>query len=148
MSLAELSAEDRQELNDLIIEFAWRVDHGQADTVHELVTDDIEMRLSQATMLGREAVTAWGRKRSTVERTTSHVMSNVRFYGLTSDRVESDSLAIIFRHSGSGMGAARPWAVTEYQDVFVRSDGRWKFSRRVSSDVFFSEEANEIRNKL
>ena len=41
-----LADRDRQELTDLIVEFAWRVDHRLASSIHELVADDVEMTLT------------------------------------------------------------------------------------------------------
>jgi SnoaL-like domain len=130
---------DRRELTDLIIEFAWRVDHGLASSIHELVTDDIEMKLTNATLVGKASVVAWGTKRDTFERTTSHLMMNFRFRVARHDKVEVDSSSLIFRHDGPGKGAAVPWAVTEYHDVFTRVGNEWKFESRTSQDLFMSE---------
>ncbi len=130
---------DRRELTDLIIEFAWRVDHGLASSIHELVTDDVEMKLTNATLVGKASVVAWGAKRDTFDRTTSHLMMNFRFRAVRRDTVEVDSSSLIFRHDGPGRGAAVPWAVTEYHDVFTRVGNEWKFESRTSQDLFMSE---------
>jgi len=128
-------------LTDLIVEFAWRVDHRLASSIHELVADDVEMTLTNATMRGKDDVVAWGAKRDASDRTTSHLMMNLRFQVVDSDKVEVGSSSIIFRHSGLDRGPPLPWAVTEYHDVFVRVREEWKFQSRVSSDIFMSEGA-------
>jgi SnoaL-like domain len=139
-SRSEVTSRDRQELTDLIVEFAWRVDHRVANSVHELVTDDVEMTLTNATMRGKPDVVDWGSRRDSVARTTSHLMMNLRFKALDADRVEVDSSSIIFRHDGLGIGKAVPWAVTEYHDLIVRQGGKWKFRSRVSNDIFRSDD--------
>jgi hypothetical protein len=131
---------DRRELTDLIVEFAWRVDHRVAGSIHELVADDVEMKLTNATLVGKDAVVAWGTHRDAVERTTAHLMTNLRFQRVNGDKIEADSSSVIFRHSGPDTGPALPWAVTEYHDVFVRLDGQWKFQSRASRDIFVSDE--------
>jgi hypothetical protein len=136
-----LADRDRQELTDLIVEFAWRVDHRLASSIHELVADDVEMTLTNATMRGKDDVVAWGAKRDASDRTTSHLMMNLRFQVVDADKVEVGSSSIIFRHSGVDRGPALPWAVTEYHDVFVRVREEWKFQSRVSRDIFMSEGA-------
>lgn len=135
-----LSESDRQKLVELIVEFAWRVDHGMASSMHELVTDDVEMILTKGAMIGKDEVKEWGTRRDAAGRTTSHLMSNYRFSAATPNRVEADSSAVIFVHSGPGVGPALPWAVTEYHDIFVKVDGEWRFQSRVSRDVFMSDD--------
>jgi SnoaL-like domain len=134
-----LSEDDRLKIGDLIVEFAWRVDHGLASSMHEIVTDDIEMVLTKGTMIGKDAVKDWGIKRDAAGRTTSHLMSNIRFSHVARDRVEADSSAVIFVHGGGDVGPALPWAVTEYHDIFVKDEEGWKFKSRVSKDVFMSD---------
>ena len=129
---------DRSALIDLIVEFAWRVDHRMAGSIHELVTDDIEMKLASGTFLGKDAVVSWGTNRDLLDRTTSHLAMNFRFQVVHADKVVAGSTAIIFRHDGSGTGAPVPWAVTEYDDVFVRVNDEWKFQSRISRDIFVS----------
>ncbi|MDE3075688.1 MAG: nuclear transport factor 2 family protein [Chloroflexota bacterium] len=136
--LTRLSERDRQELIDLIVDFAWRVDHRSADTIHELVTEDVFIEMAYGPMVGKDAVKAWGKDRAVEERRTRHVMTNFRFQVVDGDRVEGSSMSLIFRHDGSEVGPALPWAVTECTDVFVRQDGVWKFASHVTTDIFFS----------
>jgi hypothetical protein len=137
----DLEDDDRQKLTDLMVEFAWRVDHGTASSIHELVADDIEMVLTKGTMIGKDAVKSWGIKRDAGDRTTAHLLTNFRFPMVSPERVEVYSTAVIFVHAGVDVGAALPWGVTEYRDVFVRVDGEWKFQSRFSTDVFMSGES-------
>lgn len=134
-------ADIREKITDLIVDFGWRVDHGLAATIHELVTDDIEMILTVGTILGKDAVRSWGADRDAVDRRSSHLMMNFRFPTVTSNRVEAHSNGLIFRHSGrDSIAPALPWAVTEYQDIFVRLQGEWKFQSRFAQDIFMSDD--------
>ena len=136
--LTGLTERDRQELIDLICEFAWRVDHRSADTIHELVTDDVFIQMAYGPMVGKDAVKAWGKERASVARATRHLMTNFRFHVVDPDRVEASSSSLIFRSEGTEVGPALPWALTECNDVFVREDGSWKFASHVTSDIFKS----------
>jgi hypothetical protein len=135
-----LANENERILVELIVEFAWRVDHGMASSMHEIVTEDIEMVLTMGTMIGKDAVKEWGARRDATGKTTSHLMSNYRFSVMTQDRAEVDSSAIIFVYGGTGVGPALPWAVTEYHDVFTKEDEQWKFKSRISRDIFKSDD--------
>ncbi|HVY18645.1 MAG TPA: nuclear transport factor 2 family protein [Bauldia sp.] len=127
---------DRQDLIDLVVEFAWRVDHRSADTIHELVTDDVFIQMAYGPMVGKDAVKEWGVQRAAVDRITRHIMTNFRFRAAEDGKVEGSSMAIIFRSEGLEMSAPSPWAVTECSDVFVRQDGRWKFASHVTKDIY------------
>lgn len=141
MVMASLDSLQRQLLTELVMEFAWRVDHQRAATIHELVSGDVEIRLANSTMLNKEDVVKWGVERDAVKRATCHLMTNVHFEVAEDGTVIGSSTALIFRYDGDGVGPAHPWAVTEYRDVFVREGGEWKFASRVSKDLFFSPEA-------
>jgi SnoaL-like protein len=134
-----LTERDRQELIDLIVEFAWRVDHRSADTIHDLVTDDVFIQMAYGPMVGKDAVKKWGKERAVVDRTTRHVMTNYRFRVVAPDKVEGTSMAVIFRSEGSAGGPPLPWAITECNDVFVRHGGAWKFASHITTDIFRGE---------
>jgi len=136
--LVKLNERDRQQLIDLIVEFAWRVDHRSADTIHELVTEDVLIQMAYGPMVGKEAVKAWGRERAVVDRTTRHLMSNFRFHMVEPDKAEASSMSLIFRNDGPEISQALPWALVECNDIFVRQDGTWKFASHITTDIFFT----------
>ena len=133
-----LTERDRQELTDLVVEFAWRVDHRSADTIHELVTDDVFIQMAYGPLVGKDAVKACGRDRAVVDRTTRHIMTNFRFRVVGKNKVEGSSMSVIFRSEGSQIAPPLPWAVTECSDVFVRQEGTWKFASHITEDVYRS----------
>jgi hypothetical protein len=60
-------------------------------------------------MNGIEEVRAWGARQDSTGRTTSHLTTNFLFSIDSEDRVEVDSSALNFVHTGDGIGPAKPW---------------------------------------
>ena len=57
-----VSETDHVQLSRLVTEHAWRVDHGRADTIHELYVDDGELIVGPTPLRGRAAILEWGRQ--------------------------------------------------------------------------------------
>src|SRR3954471_671674 len=57
-----VSDTDYLQLSRLVTEAAWRVDIGQADTLHELFVDDGELIVPPTNLRGRQAIQEWGRR--------------------------------------------------------------------------------------
>lgn len=79
MSTELVGQADHLELARLVIEIAWRIDHGKAGTVHELFAEQGQMNLGQTSLTGKEEIREWGRKRDDVTYRTRHVCTNMRF---------------------------------------------------------------------
>jgi hypothetical protein len=131
-----LNVEDRAELEALVVEIAWRIDHRKADTVYELFTEDGTMTLGPQAMRGRNELIEWGTARSDAGRTTRHVCTNLRFAGTGPDRAEGTVIATVFLHDGDGVGSSMPFTVGEYHDEYVRGPDGWRFSSRAMEIVF------------
>jgi hypothetical protein len=124
-----LSRDDRDAISRLIIELAWRIDHGQADRVAELFVENGTMTLGGPTLSGHDALRKWGLERSK-ERLTRHVCTNIRIVGNGSGQAEATTLLTAYIHDGNGPAAAA--GVMEYQDKFERVGGEWRIvSRRL-----------------
>ncbi|MDM0032418.1 nuclear transport factor 2 family protein [Variovorax sp. J22P271] len=128
-----VTPQERAHVEALIIDGAWRVDHGQADTVWEQCTEDavlFGMRPNED-IVGREAIKAWGRTRASAQRTTRHVVTNVRVYRDASGDLRSTSTLTMYRHEGSGTGSAAPFMVGDYEDKYEQNaDGRLLMAER------------------
>jgi len=59
-----VSDADHVSLSRLVVEFAWRVDHGQADRVWELFVPDGVLDTGGAPLAGHDAIRDWGRARA------------------------------------------------------------------------------------
>lgn len=85
---------DHLSLSRLVVESAWRVDLGQADTLHELFTDDGELEVGRV-YRGRDEIRDWGR---IIEETKPypgirHLTSNMRFVATDKDADGRDTAA-------------------------------------------------------
>jgi hypothetical protein len=131
---------DHLELARLVIEIAWRIDHGKAGTVHELFADDGQMNLGQTSLKGREEIREWGRKRDEVTYRTRHVCTNMRFVADGDDAAEGTTLLIQYLDEGDGLGATLPRAVGEDRDRFVRTEQGWRFVLRSFEQLFVRQD--------
>lgn len=133
-----VSGSDHLELTRLVVEMAWRIDHGASDSVHELFVEEGVLDLGPAKVEGRLAIRDWGRERRTVSYTTRHVLSNMRFVADGSERAVGSSTQTVFLSDGTEANPTMPLAVSEYHDRFVRTDQGWRFSSHTIEHVFLS----------
>lgn len=128
-----ITLQERAYVEALIVDGTWRVDHGQADTVWEQCTENavlFGMRPGED-IVGREAIKAWGSTRASAQRTTRHVVTNVRVFRDAAGDLRSTATLTMYRHEGSGMGLADPFMVGDYEDKYERTpDGRLLMAER------------------
>lgn len=136
----ELGLEARQAIADLVVEHSWLIDHGFADRVPDLYTENASLLGIGEDLMGREAVAEWSRRRVAMrERTSRHVCTNLRVIADRSDRARGTVLVTLYRHDGEPAGPALPLLIGEFGDHYERgADGRWRFAERRFSSVFTS----------
>jgi hypothetical protein len=74
-----VSDADHLTLSRLVVEIAWRIDHGQADTIWELFVPDGVLNSSGTPLAGHDAIRDWGRARVASTVRTRHICSGMRF---------------------------------------------------------------------
>jgi hypothetical protein len=131
---------DHLELARLVIEIAWRIDHGKAGTVHELFAAAGQMNLGPTTLKGREEIREWGRKRDEVTYRTRHVCTNMRFVADGDEAAEGTTLLVQYLDDGDGPGSTLPRAVGEDRDRFVRTEQGWRFVSRSFEQLFVGQD--------
>ena len=131
-----VSEEDHLQLARLVIEIGWRIDHGQAETVHELFVDDGEMGLGEARLKGRDELREWGRRRSEATSRTRHVSTNMRFVADGDDYADGTTVLTVYMEEGDGPGTTLPRSVGEDRDRFVRTAHGWRFVSRDYDELF------------
>lgn len=119
---------DRESLCRLMIEMAWRLDHGHADTLFELFAVDATLVIGDQTMIGRAQIVAWGRQRARLHRLTRHVCTNMRFIRVGDMRARGSCIVTVYRHDGTGSDETEPYTVGEYVAELVREDECWRFA--------------------
>jgi hypothetical protein len=132
----QLSDADLNELNRLVTELAWRVDHQRADAVADLFVDDGEMVLGSAILRDREEIGAWGRQRVSADYATRHVCTNMRFEASGDGAAAGTTVVTVYLHNGDGSGGTRAYTVGEYQDQFVHTPVGWRFRSRRMEQLF------------
>ena len=128
----------RLAIEALIHEHAWLIDHGQADRVVDLYTDDASLLGIGADKVGRAAIAQWAAERAALtNRCSRHAQSNIRLVAAGPGLVQGTVLLTLFRFDGPGQGRPLPMAVAEYDDNYRHCpDGAWRFAQRRLTMVF------------
>lgn len=122
----------RCEIEALIVEHAWLIDHHQSDRLGELYTENGKMTGIGGERIGREAIAKYGRERARMtHRASRHINTNIRMVKDGPKRVRALTTGLLLRHDGEGMGNSDPIALADSEDLFVLGDdGRWRFEHR------------------
>jgi SnoaL-like domain len=131
-----VSDADHVSLSRLVVEIAWRIDHGQADRVWELFVADGVLDTSGTPLVGHDAIRDWGRARVASTVRTRHISSGMRFIDRGNGRATGSTLLTVFMHDGEGRGPAVPAVVGEDTDEFVRTDAGWRVASRTFETLF------------
>lgn len=129
-----VDAATRVEIEQLISELLYRLDHDRADTTWELYTDDAETIGPLGPMVGRDAIRAWGATRARQTGIVGrHMIGGVRL-AWEGEELTGTVAYLTFRDSSADV--LRPASVGEFRERYRRVDGRWLFSRREIVPVF------------
>ena len=124
------SGEDAREIEALVVEHAWVLDHGQALSLADLYTDNGRLTGAGFNIVGREQMVASlkARPQSTTRR-THHQCTNIRITPEGANTARGwVSLVLRVR---LGEESITEDFVGEYQDHYVRdTQGRWRFTER------------------
>lgn len=132
--MSNVTIEQVLAVQQLVAEYAFRNDHGQADRLHELVVEDYVSTGPMGEMVGREALRSWGAKRVQNPSQVRHVLSNVRVFRDEVGRLASTSYYVAFRDSGAN--PASPASMGEYHDTYTEVDGEFRLASRTVTPVF------------
>jgi hypothetical protein len=122
---------DRQALVRLVIEAAWRLDHGPAETFGELFTEDAILDVATSELRGRDAISAWAVGLTSSFSPIRHAVSNMRFIRSGDDSADGVTLVTIYLGDGSV-----PWSVGEEHDHFIRTSDGWRLAARQFVPLF------------
>ena len=131
-----VDAATRGAIETVLIEWAWLIDHGRAAEAAVLFTADAEQSIAGVVASGIAAISAGLQRRGAmVQRTSRHVVSNVRLEPAPDGEVAVSSILTLYR-SDDAARPARPIMVADVADVFRRSDDGWRIRMRTVSPVF------------
>ena len=129
---------DHVQLSRLVVEAAWRVDLGTADTLCELFVENGTLTLDDAVLNGWEQIREWGP--SAVEAHTfdgiRYACGNMRFLDTGDDTVEGITVLTVYFDNEHEPGTSMPWTVGEDHDQFVRTENGWRLSARRWMSLF------------
>jgi hypothetical protein len=130
MSVNGLPAADHVALTGLVHEILWRIDHGKADTIYELWTEDGELFYDGAVVrAGRDELKEWGRTRLPPE-SIQHLAMNLRFAADGPESATGTGAEIVFFDDQERRGpqATLPLNLGDWSFRFARTDGGWRFA--------------------
>lgn len=126
----------RPEVEQLLGEWAWLIDHGRADEAAVLYTSDAEQTIGGVTARGIDTIAEGLRRRAALTgRTSRHVMSNLRLSDVTASTAQASWILTLYRSDDS----ARPpnaILIADVNDTFRLEDGRWKIRSREIVRIF------------
>jgi ketosteroid isomerase-like protein len=138
----------RSEIEALIAEFAYRIDHGLSETVAELFTQDGWYgRANGQKTVGREAIrAAYAERAARGERTARHIFTNLRLTIDSAEAAHGTTILLLFAGDGPPLLPARPMLVQDYADEYRREDGVWRFAARATNRLFVDESYQDVLN--
>jgi hypothetical protein len=128
--MTELSLEDRNAIEALIIEHAWLLDHGCRGDLAHLYTEDGQLLGSKFGTIKRAQMMTWSNTPPENQTHWSHHQcTNIRIKAEGSDIARGWVQLLL--HVREGKGPITEEFVGEYQDRYVRdAQGHWRFSER------------------
>lgn len=137
-----------RECNRLVTAYCHLVDHGEADQIADLFTEDGVWTSPEFTANGREQVRkAMAQRQANAARMSRHVCNNLQVDVIDADRADGVVYLTLYRHDGKPGRRLSPLSgpvlVGEYRDSFARTDDGWKISRREIVVSFLRREESE-----
>lgn len=127
----------RVEIEQLISEMLYRLDHNQADTTWELYTDD-GVSVGPMGDMNVEKMKAWGVKRAQqTDIVGRHFIGAIRLVRAgddSADEVEGTVQYLTFRDANEPQ--TQPASVGEFRERYRKVGGEWRFVRREIVPVF------------
>ena len=122
--------EDRAAIEQLVIEYAYLLDHQRWQDVAALCTDDAVLFIRGREIVGQQGLDEWAARRAErPNRRTQHQMTLLRLEAVSEDEVHGTA-ALVLHVAKTGGGGTYVDLIGEYRDEYVRDGGAWKFRRR------------------
>jgi hypothetical protein len=126
----------RGEIEAVLMEWSWLIDHGRAQEAAVLFTRDAEQSIAGVTASGIEAIAQGLKRRAEMTgRTSRHVISNLRSSVSSDATVDATWILTLYR-SDDADKPAKPMMVNDVQDTFRKEADGWKISSRKIVPVF------------
>lgn len=137
--MSEVTHEIRTEIEQLVAEFHWLLDHGHADRLHLLYAQDCVSVGPMGVMEGREAIMAWGERRAKINAGLVRHFSGGTRLSFEDGILCGTTYYMTFRDSQPD--PLHPASVGEFREQYVQVDGKWLIQRREIVPIFGAENA-------
>jgi hypothetical protein len=134
---------DQLALARLVIDAAWRLDQGLAESFGDLFTEDATLDVGARVMRGRGAIAAWAATLAQSFQRIRHAVSNMRFTRTGDAQADGVTLVTIFLDDETHTSI--PWSVGEEHDRYVRTADGWRLASRRFSQLFSRRPEGEPR---
>jgi hypothetical protein len=138
---------DRLEIEALVTEFAYRIDHGFSDRVADLFAPQGWYGREGGTKsVGRDAIRAAyaGRRSESPARLSRHLFANLRVAFDGEDGANGLSTLMLIAGDGAAPLPVNVTLVQDYVDRYVRIDGSWLFLARETRRLFIDDGFREV----
>lgn len=130
--MPEISLENRSDIEALVIEYAWILDHQDWDRITELFVEDAYLRIRRQDIHGHDGLREWAAARAAKgRRRTQHQMTLLRLRPTEEPDVIEGTVALVLHVAKSGGRDTYVDLVGEYQDLYQQTEDGWRFRRRV-----------------
>ena len=124
----------------LVVAYSHLIDFGEAGRVGELFTEDGVWESAEATMRGRQQITAgFGRRQANAGRRSRHVCTNIAVDVVSAVEATGVCYFSLYRADGVDGPVAPldgPAIVGDYRDRFVRTEEGWRIAHRAANAAF------------
>jgi ketosteroid isomerase-like protein len=126
----------RREIEAVLMEWSWLIDHGRAQEAAALYTQDAEQSIAGVTASGIEAIAQGLKRRAEMTgRTSRHVISNLRL-AISADATVDVTWILTLYRSDDANKPAKPILVGDVLDRFRKEATGWKIRSRTVVPVF------------
>lgn len=127
----------RAEIDAVLADWAWHLDHGEFDEVAGLFTEDASFTAEQVELHGRAQIRQRYAAR-TGARTTRHLYSGLRLTSMDQQSVRACSTwACYAANQDAPVTEVPAYLIADFHDVLARQpDGRWLIRERSIVPVF------------
>jgi hypothetical protein len=128
----------RPAIEELNVEFACLIDHGQSEMVTDLFTFDGSYGGSTGERsVGRDEIRRpYASRGAKGPRTTRHTFMNLRLALQTPDRASGACIMTLFAEDGVSPNAAEPFLVADYNDIYGLHEHKRPYASRLITWLF------------
>jgi len=134
-----------RECQRLVAQYCHVIDHGEAERVAELFSEDGVWAGPGTRMQGNDQVReGFALRQANAGRMSRHVCNNLLIDVIDEDHAAGVVYLTLYRHDGEVGRSVSPLdgpvVVGEYRDRFVRTNRGWRFSERITRVSFVAED--------